>query len=72
MATAVMNDTRLSVTFDAGVDLDGKPVSKRKSFNNVKSSATHDQLYNMVQALAPLQQYPVSQIERTNSFDLTA
>ncbi|WLD94886.1 DUF1659 domain-containing protein [Alkalihalobacillus sp. AL-G] len=72
MATAVMNDTRLSVTFDAGVDLEGKPVYKRKSFNNVKSSATHDHLYNMVQALAPLQQYPVFQIERTNSFDLTA
>ncbi|WP_257349185.1 DUF1659 domain-containing protein [Pseudalkalibacillus decolorationis] len=72
MATAVMNDTRLSVTFDAGIDLEGKPVFKRKSFNNVKSSATHDQLYNMIQALSPLQQYPVTQVERSNSFDLSA
>lgn len=72
MATAVLDDSRLTITFDAGVDTEGKPVYKRKNFNNIKTSATHDQLFEMVQALAPLQQYPVSQIERSNSFDLSA
>ncbi|MGM7700872.1 DUF1659 domain-containing protein [Pseudalkalibacillus sp. Hm43] len=72
MATAVHDDSRLTITFDAGVDHEGKPVYKRKSFTNIKTSATHDQLFDMVQALAPLQQYPVSQIERSNSFDLSA
>ncbi|WP_349410230.1 DUF1659 domain-containing protein [Pseudalkalibacillus sp. SCS-8] len=72
MATAILDDTRLIITFDAGLDSEGKPVIKRKTMNNVKSSATHDQLFEMVQALAPLQQYPVNQIERENSFDLSA
>ncbi|WP_408010680.1 DUF1659 domain-containing protein [Pseudalkalibacillus sp. A8] len=36
MATAILNDTRLTITFDAGMDLEGKPVYKRKSFTNVK------------------------------------
>ncbi|WP_221563786.1 DUF1659 domain-containing protein [Alkalihalobacillus sp. TS-13] len=72
MATAILNDTRLTITFDAGIDLEGKPVYKRKSFTNVKSSATHDQLFAIVEALAPLQQYPINDVERTNSFDLSA
>ncbi|MCF6136813.1 DUF1659 domain-containing protein [Pseudalkalibacillus berkeleyi] len=71
MATAVLDDTRLTITFDAGVDNEGKPVYKRKNFNNIKTTATHDQMFEMVQALAPLQQYPVSQIERSNAFDLS-
>jgi hypothetical protein len=72
MATATHFDARLSIAFDAGVDPEGNPVSKSKSFNNVKTDATNDQLYEIVQAIAPLQQYSVISIERDNTFALTA
>lgn len=72
MATETLSDSRMSIEFDAGVDGDGNAVSTRKSFNNIKTTATHDQCYNVAQALAPLQQYDVASIERENTFVLTA
>lgn len=72
MATATLASSRLSVTFDAGVDGDGDPVYTRKSFNNVKPDAENDDLYDIVQALAPLQEHELSTIERDNTFILTA
>lgn len=72
MATTTKSDSRLSITFDAGVDGEGNPVTSRKSFNNVKTDASNDLLYDIVQALAPLQQHDVATIERDNTFILSA
>jgi hypothetical protein len=72
MATAVLSDSSLVIIYDAGIDEDGEPIFKRRTFNNVKTSATHDELFSIVQALTPLQQYSVNRVERNNSFDLSA
>lgn len=72
MATATLSDSRLSIEFDAGVDGEGNAVFTHKNFNNVKTDADNDQLYNIVQALVPLQQHELSTIERDNTFILGA
>jgi hypothetical protein len=72
MATASIKDSRLRLTFNAGIDTDGNPIVKYKSFNNVKTAALTDQLYNIVTALAPLQQHELSFVERNDSYSITA
>lgn len=72
MATSTLSDSRLSIEFDAGVDGEGNAVVMHKSFNNVKSDADNDQLYDIVQALVPLQQHELATVERDNTFILTA
>jgi hypothetical protein len=72
MATANLVNSVLVLSFDAGMDESGKPIVKRKSFNNIKTQATADQLYAISQALIPLQQYPVITIERHDARELYA
>lgn len=72
MAQAIITSSQLRMVFDHGVDEEGKPVMKAKNFNNVKATATADQLFAIAQALSPLQSYPLLQVERNDSFDLTA
>jgi hypothetical protein len=72
MASASITDSQLRLTFSAGVDNEGNPIVKYKSFNNVKTSATPDQLFAVVDALAPLQQHALSYVERNDSYSITA
>lgn len=60
------------VSFDGGVDATGKTKYLSKRFNGVKTTATDDQLYAIVLALAPLQGYSVVNIERDNMIDISA
>lgn len=72
MAVAQIVDSRLSLILDDGVDPEsGKQVFKSKSFNNVKTAATADQLFNIANAVAPLQQRPLVDIERNDSSEIT-
>ncbi|TCP29769.1 uncharacterized protein DUF1659 [Scopulibacillus darangshiensis] len=72
MASGTVVNSALILTLDAGVNEDGKPVYKRKSFRNIKTLATYDQLFNVANALAPLQQYPLESVERDNSIMISA
>jgi hypothetical protein len=72
MATSNLVDASMVLTFDAGVDLNGKPVVKRKSFNSLKAQVTNDQLYAVATAIIPLQAYPIIVIERDDTTELTA
>jgi hypothetical protein len=40
MATAVIATSRLRLVFQAGMDDDGKPLLKAKTFSNIQKSAT--------------------------------
>lgn len=71
MATASIKDSQLRIMLNAGTDAEGNPIVKYKTFNNVKTSATADQLYNIVGAIAPLQQHGLGQVERNDSFTIT-
>lgn len=72
MANGTVVSSALIMTLDLGVDGAGKPVFKRKSFRNIKTTATHDQLFNIAGALSPLQEYPVASIDRDDAIHLTA
>lgn len=58
--------SQLQLTFDAGMDENGDIVTRTKSFNNVKTAATHDQLYQVASALEPLQQRALVMVERND------
>ncbi|MFG6496179.1 DUF1659 domain-containing protein [Fictibacillus sp. UD] len=68
MATAALIGSSMRLEFDGGLDADLKPVVKYKSFANVKTSATPDQLYAVASALTGLQVYPLLMINRNDSF----
>ncbi|MCV9884779.1 DUF1659 domain-containing protein [Metabacillus halosaccharovorans] len=67
MASQVILDSQLSLVFDMGMDEDGKVILKRKNYNNVKTTATPDELLQVAQALASLQTETLSSIERNDS-----
>lgn len=65
MAIIQMPDaTRLVLTLQDGVDGEGNPVTKTKSFNNVKPDASDEALYHIANNLAQLQTKPLLSIDR--------
>ncbi|MDL4843094.1 DUF1659 domain-containing protein [Aquibacillus rhizosphaerae] len=68
MAVAQTIDSRLQLAFENGVDLEnGKVIIKNKSFNNIKVSATPDQLLAVTTALVPLQQLTLYSVKRNDT-----
>ena len=63
-----MIDSQLQLIFEDGIDLEGKAVYRTKSFNNVKTTATSEQLHTVAATLEPLQQLVLSTIERNDEF----
>ncbi|MEX2104375.1 MAG: DUF1659 domain-containing protein, partial [Bacilli bacterium] len=53
-----------------GTDLDGNPITKSRTYSNVKASATSDGLYAVSQSLAGLTSYPLAQVERLGSVEI--
>ncbi|RWZ60791.1 DUF1659 domain-containing protein [Halobacillus fulvus] len=57
-------NSQLQLILDDGLNEEGNAVYRTKSFNNVKTEATSEQLYNVAQALAVLQEKPLVMVER--------
>ncbi|MFB3170251.1 DUF1659 domain-containing protein [Neobacillus sp. 179-C4.2 HS] len=72
MAQAVVTASKLRLVFQVGMDDEGKPVLKGKTFNNIQKSATPDQLLQAAQALIGLSNDTLSTIERVENADLLA
>ncbi|MFK9094250.1 DUF1659 domain-containing protein [Bacillus salipaludis] len=72
MAVASLEATKLRLVFNAGVDDEGKPILKSKTFNNVTKSATTDQLFQAAQAITVLCKDTLNKVERNDSIDLQA
>lgn len=72
MAQSTITDSQLQLILEEGMDQEGKPIWKNKNFNNVKVSATTDQLYAVTNVLVPLQQSPLIAIERNNTEAITS
>ncbi|TFJ90250.1 DUF1659 domain-containing protein [Lentibacillus salicampi] len=72
MAEQQMVDSRLRLILDDGVDENsGKQLYKTKGFNNVKISATADQLYSIATAVTALQERPLVNVERNDSSEIS-
>jgi hypothetical protein len=72
IAQAVVTASKLRLVFQVGMDDEGKPVLKAKTFNNIQKSATPDQLLQAAQALIGLSNDTLSTIERVENADLLA
>lgn len=71
MALATMTNSQLRLIFHEGNDLEtGDPIYKTKNFNNVKTNATADQLYEVAQALTSLQELSLSSVERRDNSEI--
>ncbi|WP_047982611.1 DUF1659 domain-containing protein [Ornithinibacillus contaminans] len=71
MAVANMTNSQLRLVLHDGDDPEsGEPIYKFKSFNNVKTDATADQLYTIANAFAGLQERPLYNVERKDSSDI--
>lgn len=70
MAQALLTGTKLRIVYQVGMDDEGKPVMKAKTFNNVKRDATVDQLWLASEAIFNLSADTLSNVEKIDSSDL--
>ncbi|WP_040207420.1 DUF1659 domain-containing protein [Neobacillus jeddahensis] len=70
MAQGVLEGTKLRLEFQTGIDDDGKPVLKAKTFSNVSKVATVDQLFQASQAIAVLCNDMLNKVERNDSTEI--
>ncbi|QDP41474.1 DUF1659 domain-containing protein [Radiobacillus deserti] len=72
MAVAEKIDSGLQLIFENGVNPEtGEVMLKRKSFNNVKTTATPDQLFAIANVLVPLQQKTLHSIQQSDDLLIT-
>ena len=64
------SSTSLKLKVQTGVNATGNPVYALRSYNTVKPSAAHTDLFAVGQALAGLQKYPAVAIQRVDSGNL--
>jgi len=69
--TASNKDTVMVVTFQIGLTAQGSPKLSQRSFANVISSATDQDVYDVAVAIYGLQDYPLIGVRRDNRIDLT-
>jgi hypothetical protein len=72
MATEVMNDSQLRIEYNQGMDLEGKPIYKSKNYNNLKTTATPDEIQSAALAMSGLQQHTLVRIQRNSNYDIVS
>jgi Protein of unknown function (DUF1659) len=72
MAAEFLLESQLRLVFDMGLDENGKAIFKRKNYNNVKTTATPDQLLQAAQAIVSLQTETLALVERNDTNQITA
>lgn len=71
MAESVLFHSQLRLILNNGTDpKTDRVITKIKSFNNVASNATADQLYAVANALLGLQTLPLYDMQRVDTSDL--
>ena len=65
MATLMPIDSKLRLIFETGINGEGKPIFKTKSYSNIVEGATPDALQQAGQALASLSNYPMSHMQQS-------
>ena len=65
----IKNPTSLKIKFDLGME-DGKSKTKSKTFSNVRTTATSQDLFDVANSIANLQSYDVLEILKQDSTSL--
>ena len=68
---ATVKDTVMVVTFQTGLTAGGSPKLSQRSFLNVKSVASDQDVFDVANALYGLQDYPLISVRRDNRVDLS-
>lgn len=63
----IPSGSTLRMQFHTGVDGDGDPIYRTKSLTNVKTDAADQDIYDVAQALAQLQEHTLMTIQRVDS-----
>ncbi len=66
----VPGNSVLRLEVEVGVNTSGNPVYRNRSLNNVKPTASDQDLYDVGAALADLQEYPLNGISRVDGAQL--
>jgi hypothetical protein len=72
MAQSLLEETKLRLVFEAGMDDDGEPILRAKTFSNIKKEATVDQLFQAALAITVLCNDTLNKVERNDSFEILA
>lgn len=67
---ANQSDSKLKLVLDAGLDENNKEITKNKTFANIKTTATNENVYEVATALAGLQSYTLKSIKKYEEYDL--
>ncbi|WP_110112072.1 DUF1659 domain-containing protein [Bacillus sp. CGMCC 1.16541] len=68
MATKVQDNSQFRLVFEDGMKVDGSPIFKTKTFNNVRQDATAEELTATAEAIASLQTKPLDAIEEVITY----
>jgi len=63
-------DSKFKIVLNAGVDEYNKDIIKSKTFSNVKSTVTNDNLYNLGVAFSGLQAHALTNVVRYEEYQL--
>ncbi len=64
-------NSKLQMRFQVGLNEDGKPIIRSKTFGGLKSDALNENVYNAAQSLAGLQVNDVAAVRRIDEVELT-
>ncbi|WP_033827090.1 DUF1659 domain-containing protein [Bacillus andreraoultii] len=70
MAEANIIKTNFRILYEFGLDQKGETVFKTKSYNNVKTSSTDEQIYEAALAIASLSSLPFFNVERDDKKEI--
>ncbi|WP_059170300.1 DUF1659 domain-containing protein [Bacillus sp. FJAT-27445] len=70
MAQAMLADSKLRLVFETGIDEKGKPIYKSKMFNNLKTEATPNQMFQAASAIAALCADTLNVVERNDRMEI--
>jgi hypothetical protein len=72
MAQSLLEGTKLRMVYEVGMDDDGEPILRAKTFSNVRKEATVDQLFQAAQAITVLSNDTLNKVERNDSIEISA
>lgn len=64
-------DSKLKLVLNAGLDENNKDIIKNKTFSNIKSTVTNEDLYNLGVAISELQSYSLVNIKRYEEYEIS-
>lgn len=63
-------DSKLKLVLNAGLDENNKEIIKNKTFSNIKSTVSNQDLYELGVALSELQSYSLMNLVRYEEYEL--